>query len=860
VSAVSTNRWDELIPPEPGRWAPRLRASVVVPYYDSLAALRRTLIGLAAQTYPADLIEIIVVDDGSTHRLDQAAVDGSPTVEIITRPDEGFTLAAARNEGATSSTGDVLVFLDHDMLPDPSWLEHHLRWHHLQERPILVLGSRSHVDDGWLTEDLVRDAVRSGGLASRVEGHDVQVPEWIEFHLQRTGRLTSADDDIFRIVTGGNLSTSREFFDDIGGFDPSFVRWGGEDTELGYRAWVSGALLIPEPGAHCWHQGLGVVPDDAERLSQRIQHRKLAHMIPIPGFRATGAGRTWERPRVVAQVIGDDPEEVAASAQSLLRIPDVVVVVKSDHPLLLEDFAPDPRVDVGPDVDIASYRFSPFRARVPAGLGPTESVFDSLVAEARVAGRAATRDGVQIESLRHVNSEAATVARTDLVAGRIRGSASTTKRILKRIKRIRSFSDAIHAGRWFTSSVRRKLNRRGVSAPPGNNAQTYRSLASDPWSRVVAIGVPGLPATGRPDALRIDLVVTATNTTDVSDIEARHLSLEQATTPELLAYPPLDPAKALEVIRGERPPTDPLSRLLSGEAPGTTPPGARTAKAAEMASSTGPTERSALESMRRAVFAEHLPTLRLDQLRVAAGMPPLAPTVSVIMASRRAKNLEKVVEAIAQQTYVEMEVILATHGIEMPIGIETTLQEAGIHYEIVAAAGDAMFGSVLAAASRRASGRLLAKMDDDDLYSCTHIEDLVLAHLLSGADLVGKGAEFVHLEKSNATIRRFVDGAYSNSRTIAGGAIAVTRDAFDRAGGWADVHRHVDQALIRDVLASGGSVFRTHGMGYVLVRHDDHTWQSDEARFLDQAEDQWSGVPDWILGDHPSDDCRHLNR
>ena len=863
VSAVSTNRWDELNPPEAGQWSPRLRVSVVIPYYDSLAALRRTLIGLAAQTYPADLTEIIVVDDGSPRPLDQASLEGLPPAEIVTRPNVGFTLAAARNEGAVAARGDILAFLDHDMLPDPGWLEHHLRWHHTQPRPVLVLGSRSHVDDAWLTEDIVSDAVRSGGLAGALEGREVQVPEWIEFHLQRTARLTSADDDIFRVVTGGNLSISREFFDDIGGFDPSFVRWGGEDTELGYRAWVSGALLIPEQGAHCWHQGLGVVPDDAERLSQRIQQRKLAHLIPIPGFRTSSLGRTWSRPRVVAEVVGDDPDDVVATVGSLLKIPDLVVVIESDHPLILEDLAPDLRVDVGAQVDIGRYRFSPFHARVPAGLGLSESLFDSLVDEARDSGLATTRDGVRFESRRHVNTLSETVSASEHVAGRAPRSSSTKSRVLNRIKRIRSMSDATRAARWFAGSVKRRLTG------PGKSGTTHRSrgsssihrLESDPWSRVIAVGVPALPATGSPADERIDLVITATDVADPSGNNSRHLVLDQTHDPALLSYPPLDPATALAVIRDDNTASDPLSALLRGSLPETTPPGRRTAKAAHMATNGLGDDPSGLESMRRAVLSEHLPTMRLDQLRSAAKLAPLAPLVSVILASRRSDSLSDVVAAISRQTYPEMELILVTHGMNLPEGIEETLLASGIHHEIVPAAGDMTFGSVLSIASRRAAGDLLAKMDDDDLYSCTHVEDLVNAYLLSGADLVGKGAEFVHLERSDLTIRRFVGGAYSVSQTIAGGAMAVTREAFERAGGWADVQRHVDKALIRDVVASGGSVFRTHGLGYVLVRHDDHTWQSDEARFLDQAEERWSGLPDWILGDHPADGCRHpVNR
>lgn len=223
------------------------------------------------------------------------------------------------------------------------------------------------------------------------------------------------------------------------------------------------------------------------------------------------------------------------------------------------------------------------------------------------------------------------------------------------------------------------------------------------------------------------------------------------------------------------------------------------------------------------------------------------------MATRRPRSIEAAVENVLAQSYPELELILAAHGFDLPAKVLDTLRESGTPFEVVHGSEDMTFGSILAKASRRSSGDLIAKMDDDDLYSSSHIEDLVNAYLLSGADLVGKAAEYVYLKDVDTTIHRFVGGGYSNSRTIAGGAMAITRAAYEGIGGWADVVRHVDHALLRDLVAGGGTVFRTHGLGYVLVRHGDHTWETDIDRFLDQAEERWPGLPEWILADLPPD-------
>ena len=51
-----------------------------------------------------------------------------------------------------------------------------------------------------------------------------------------------------------------------------------------------------------------------------------------------------------------------------------------------------------------------------------------------------------------------------------------------------------------------------------------------------------------------------------------------------------------------------------------------------------------------------------------------------------------------------------------------------------------------------------------------------------------------------------------------------------------------DRALAQDVAASGGKVYRTHGSGFVLVRHGvGHTWKADDSYFLEQAQDGRDG-------------------
>ena len=60
---VRRNDWSTIEVPELGAWTPSRSVSVVVPTYRAERTLPFVLAALAAQTYPAHLLEVIVSDD-----------------------------------------------------------------------------------------------------------------------------------------------------------------------------------------------------------------------------------------------------------------------------------------------------------------------------------------------------------------------------------------------------------------------------------------------------------------------------------------------------------------------------------------------------------------------------------------------------------------------------------------------------------------------------------------------------------------------------------------------------------------------------------------------------------------------------
>ena len=233
--------------------------------------------------------------------------------------------------------------------------------------------------------------------------------------------------------------------------------------------------------------------------------------------------------------------------------------------------------------------------------------------------------------------------------------------------------------------------------------------------------------------------------------------------------------------------------------------------------------------------------LSIRMRRAALREPAEPPLVSILLATARPRFLPWLLAAAARQTYSRLELVLALHGGPFT-DVERRIAEIRHPVKLVRAPADAPLGAVLNAATAAASGDLLAKMDDDDLYGPEHVRDLVLAHEYSRAPLVGKHTEFVYLLGSDRTVwcgRRRNEDWQGN---VTGGAMLVARRELDRLGGWPRRAWGVDAALIGDFVRTGRPIYRTHGAGYMMVRHGGgHTWDVADQHFLAEADRVYPG-------------------
>jgi GT2 family glycosyltransferase len=383
-SPVRRQEWRSNPPPTLGTWTPHLSLTVVLPARDCQGELNLTLAALAEQSYPADLFDVIVVDDDSEVPLVLPDARPPRTAILRLKPGEGHGSGRARHAGALASNGELLLFLDADMVATRQHVEAHARWHHVIADAVVV-GRKYFVDFDGINPDEISSAVRHDRLDALLQGRPREPHYWLERFIERSKYLTDWAADTFIAVVGASVSTPRALYHESGGFSSAGIR-GIVDTEFGYRIFTAGGVVVAEMESITFHQGarnFAVRGDEIKRERLGL----AANYLPVPLFRPANTGRTWAVPSVTVIVEaghGQD-EHVLLTVDSVLAssFTDLAVVVASNagaqpQSWLTDYFAHDPRVSFT-DNPVKSGFPSPFTAVIPAGAVLSHSTLTQLI-------------------------------------------------------------------------------------------------------------------------------------------------------------------------------------------------------------------------------------------------------------------------------------------------------------------------------------------------------------------------------------------------------------------------------------------------------------------------------------------------
>ena len=227
--------------------------SVVIPTYNRLPILRKCLNALENQFFIDDVhdYEIVIVDDGSTDGTSdwlRNNIQIFPHLRLLEQSHGGP--AIGRNFGVENSKGDLIIFIDSDLVVNKFFLSNHvdsliLAWKKLGNKKCFTYGSV-------------------------INTSNFNNPTSEPFKLQ---------DLSWAYFATGNVAIDKKVLEISGLFDTSFQLYGWEDLELGERLRNMGVKLIKCPKAigYHWHPALAL--DQIPHLIQIEKERAKMGLV-----------------------------------------------------------------------------------------------------------------------------------------------------------------------------------------------------------------------------------------------------------------------------------------------------------------------------------------------------------------------------------------------------------------------------------------------------------------------------------------------------------------------------------------------------------------------------------------------------
>uniref|UniRef100_A0A0N5AKT4 Polypeptide N-acetylgalactosaminyltransferase n=1 Tax=Syphacia muris TaxID=451379 RepID=A0A0N5AKT4_9BILA len=227
-------------------------ASVIIIFTDEAwSPLIRTVHSVVNRSPLKLLHEIILVDDYSQRselkeKL-RTYIDRFGGLVKLKRLNERQGLIRAKLEGAKAASGEVIVFLDSHCEANAGWLEpllHRIK----QKRTAVVCPTIDSISDTTL-EYLGGSANGIGTFWWSLHYKMDPIPE-----REKKRRKNPETDPIMSpTMAGGLLAADKNYFFEVGGYDPGMDIWGGENLEMSFRVWMCGGSVEIIPCSHVGH-------------------------------------------------------------------------------------------------------------------------------------------------------------------------------------------------------------------------------------------------------------------------------------------------------------------------------------------------------------------------------------------------------------------------------------------------------------------------------------------------------------------------------------------------------------------------------------------------------------------------------
>nr|XP_015214277.1 PREDICTED: polypeptide N-acetylgalactosaminyltransferase 13 isoform X2 [Lepisosteus oculatus] len=224
---------------------------VIVFHNEAWSTLLRTVHSVISRSPRHLLLEILLVDDASERdflkeRL-ESYVHGLEVPVRILRMEQRSGLIRARLRGAAATRGQVITFLDAHCECTVGWLEPLLA-RIKEDRKTVVCPIIDVISDDTF-EYMAGSDMTYGGFNWKLNFRWYPVPQR-EMDRRKGDRTLPVRTPT---MAGGLFSIDRDYFEEIGTYDPGMDIWGGENLEMSFRIWQCGGSLEIVTCSHVGH-------------------------------------------------------------------------------------------------------------------------------------------------------------------------------------------------------------------------------------------------------------------------------------------------------------------------------------------------------------------------------------------------------------------------------------------------------------------------------------------------------------------------------------------------------------------------------------------------------------------------------
>jgi tetratricopeptide (TPR) repeat protein len=284
-----------------------LPVSIVILGIHCQKSLANLLSAITVQTYPRELIEVVIVYNENIKDLNKLLNHYIDKIKItqVSVKDDLFKPHLLNNLGIKAASHPYIITLDYDILPHPNLVESFMQYFHVSDN-IVLIGNRKFINTGNIES---REILKNPKLISELpEVEDSQI-NWqrekdrkflkSQLELYKKSDNLKKDTYPFRCFISCNAAYPKKLLEKMGGFDQGFTHLGLQDKEFSYRAYNEGCYFIPVLDALAFHQDPSLGREGIDKMAKHKENEKrFSQKCPVSWYRKYDSDSSYQIPKV----------------------------------------------------------------------------------------------------------------------------------------------------------------------------------------------------------------------------------------------------------------------------------------------------------------------------------------------------------------------------------------------------------------------------------------------------------------------------------------------------------------------------------------------------------------------------------